>query len=436
MTETISKLGPEVAQQIWAKLAEEGKSPSELTFAGQVLPAYSVGINTWIARLTSTYLQRLSRTDAHFKLVIAPYGGGKTHFLMAMGSEALQEGFAVAYIGCTQGVDFDNAIELYRAFIKSLQLPNEERPGIVRLLRRVIDHKIEQIRNAAAPDPEEALEAWVKSVARDDYPESAFGRVMAEALMGEYDPARSVAGDAALRWLRGEFDTLTKDEMAALRLAKVPNKARNLMGRNLLLTMFRFVREAGVNGAVVLFDEVETMFTARGKALQRVLSAMRVMLDVPDTVPGGVPLLGLFSTVPDVLEQLPKYKALEQRMAVKGASFEEGNDYATQLHLERLQSQEELLRSIGLRLIELGELATGHYFDRSVQEINVTRLAEVAAERNLEVDARRLYVKSCTNILDLQVHQGEREFLEEEITMRYQGFFDGLKNSEQSESEP
>jgi hypothetical protein len=259
---------------------------------------------------------------------------------------------------------------------------------------------------------------------------------MAEALMGEHDPARSIAGDAALRWLRGELDTLTKDEMAALRLAKVPNKSRNVLGRNLLLSMFCFIKEAGVNGAVVLFDEVETMFTARGKALQRVLSAMRVILDVPDTVPGGVPLLGLFSAVPDVLEQLPKYKALEQRMAVKGASFEEGNNYATQLHLERLQSQEELLRSIGRRLIELGELATGHRFDRSIQEINVTRLSEVAAERNLEVDARRLYVKSCTNILDLQVQQGEREFSQDELADRYRGFFDGMKNTEQSESEP
>lgn len=174
--------------------------------------------------------------------------------------------------------------------MKSLQLPDEERPGTARLLRRVIAHKMDQILEAGAPDPEEAFEVWLKSVARDDHPESAFGRVMAEALLGENDPARAVAGDAALRWLRGELDTLTKDEMAALRLAKVPNKGRNELGRNLLLSMFRFVREAGVNGAVVLFDEVETMFTARGKALQRVLSAMRVMLDIPGTVPGGVPM--------------------------------------------------------------------------------------------------------------------------------------------------
>jgi hypothetical protein len=436
MTATRSRIGQGAALEIWARLAEEGKAPSELTFAGQVLPTYSVGIDPWVGRLTSTYMKILSRTDAHFKLVIAPYGGGKTHFLMAVGSKALIEDFAVAYIGCTQGVDFENTIELYKAFMKSLQLPGEERPGASRMLSRVIKHKMEQIRNAGAPDPEEAFESWLKKVARDDYPENAFGRVMAEALIGEYEPSSAVAGDAALRWLRGELDTLTKDEMTALRLAKVPNRARNELGRNLLLSMFCFIRETGVNGTVVLFDEVETMFTAKGKALQRVLSAMRVMLDVPGTVPGGVPVLGLFSAVPDVLEQLPKYKALEQRMAVKGASFEEGNDYATQLHLDRLQSQEELLQLIGFKLIELGELATGHRFDRSIQEKNVACLAEVAAERNLEVDARRLFVKTCTNILDLQVQQGEQEFSEEELSDRYRGYFDGVKKSEQSESEP
>lgn len=436
MIETSSGIGQGEAQQIWATLAEEGKAPSELTFAGKVLPTYSVGIDSWIGRLASTYFQRLARTDAHFKLVIAPYGGGKTHFLMALGSHALKEGYAVAYIGCTQGVDFDNPVELYRAFMKSLQLPDEDRPGTTRLLGRIISHKMEQIHEAGAPEPDEAFEMWLKSVARDDHPESAFGRVMAEALMGENDPARSVAGDAALRWLRGELDTLTKDEMAALRLAKVPNKARNELGRNLFLSMLRFVRESGVNGTVVLFDEVETMFTARGKALQRVLSAMRVIMDVPGTVPGGVPLLGIFSAVPDVLEQLPKYKALEQRVAVKGAPFEEGNDYAMMLHLERVERQEELLRSIGRRLIDLGELATGHKYDRPIQEKNVALLADVAADRNLEVDARRLFVKTCVNILNLQTQQGERELSEDELSDRYRGFFDGVRQREESGSEP
>ncbi len=352
------KTGPTVenAQQIWAILAEEGKAPAELGFAGQVLPAYSVGIDGWIDRLGSRYLQGLCRKQAHFKMVIAPYGGGKTHFLMSLGNRALQEGYAVAYIACTQGVDLNNSFDLYRAFIKSIQIPGEDRPGVGRLLRRIIQTKIKQIQEARAPDVEIAFARWLEYVAKEDHQENAFGRVMAEALRFENNPADAIAGDAPIRWLRGEIDTLTKEELAALRLAKFSTKAQKDLGRNLIISIARFLREAGIWGVVILLDEAETMFNATGKALLRVLSAMRVMLDLPGGVPGGAPMFGLFGAVPDVLEQLTKYPALDQRMMVKGVSFEEGGDYAPQLHLEKIQTQENLLRSIGGRLAELAQL--------------------------------------------------------------------------------
>jgi len=183
---------------------------------------------------------------------------------------------------------------------------------------------MKQIQEAGAPDPGIAFGRWLENVAKDDYQESAFGRVVAEALRAENEPTEATAGDAPLRWLRGEIDTLTREELAALRLAKYPAKARNELGRNLILSVASFAREAGVHGVVILLDEAETMFNATGKALLRVLSAMRVMLDMPGGIPGGVPILGVFSAVPDVLEQMTKYPALEQRLSVRGVSFEEG----------------------------------------------------------------------------------------------------------------
>jgi hypothetical protein len=229
---------------------------------------------------------------------------------------------------------------------------------------------------------------------------------------------------------------LTREELIALRLAKYPAKAKNELGRNLIISMAKFAREAGLEGVVVLFDEAETMFNATGKALLRVLSAMRVIVDLPGSVSGGVPLLGVFSAVPEVLDSMTKYQALDQRMAVRGVSFEEGSDYATQLHLEKVQSQEAMLRSIGLRLFELGRSATGHEFDREIQTENATRLARVAAGRNLQIDARRLFVKTWVNILDAQAKAPEKRYSEEELADRYQGFFEMLKQSEHREAEP
>ena len=152
--------------------------------------------------------------------------------------------------------------------------------------------------------------------------------------------------------------------MHALRLAKIPAANRKQFGRNLMLSTVKFLPNAGVHGLVLLLDEAETLFAVRSqKALLRLLAAMRVMVDVPDGVPGGVPLLSIFSAVPDVLDDFDRYPALKQRLEVVGAPFESGNDLAAQLSLDRVQGQETLLQELGEKLIEVGAIATGHSFD-------------------------------------------------------------------------
>src|SRR5208283_5217516 len=134
-----------IALELWARLATEGRAQTELTSASEVLSAYSVGIEPWVDRIAQTYLQQLSRRNAHSKLVIAPYGGGKTHFLMALGSRALKENFAVSYIACKQGVTFNNSMDVYKAFIKKLLLPDESNTGMRAPLQKVIKNKREKI---------------------------------------------------------------------------------------------------------------------------------------------------------------------------------------------------------------------------------------------------------------------------------------------------
>jgi hypothetical protein len=424
------------AAQLWATLAEEGKAPTELIHASHVLPSYSVGIDSWLDRLAQQYLQGLCREAAHFKLVMAPYGGGKTHFLLALGARALKENFAVAYVPCGEGVSLDNPMDLYKEFVKHLQLPSETEPGLRRFLMRVVTTKREAIAAHRAPDIDAAFRRWIGQIRTKEYPENAFGRVMAAALLGTDDPNVSSIGEAAVRWLQCDVDTLTKDEMSELRLAKVPATNRRQFGRNLLLSFIKFIPESGAHGLVLLLDEVETLFTARGRALLRILAAMRVLLDVPTGVSGGLPMLGVFSAVPDVLDQLSRYPALEQRLAVRGAAFPEGNDLATQLPLDKVESQKTLLAGVGRKLIDVGCVATGHEFDRDLQTANATRLAQIAAERNLDVDARRIYVKTWVNLLNLQSKEGERSLDTEELSQRYQGQFESLRSADSEEFEP
>lgn len=415
------------ANQLWAHLASGGKAPTELHNASLVLPSYTAGIKPWIDRLSARYLQgdgALCKNGAHFKLVLAPYGGGKTHFLLTLGARAQEEGYAVSYVSCSGDLSLDKPLDVYREVVKKLQMPGDERSGLRTVLDATITSKLKEIK-ARAPDVDAAMARWIATIRRDDYPVEAFGRVMAEALKAQDDD--SDLGEAAIRWLRGEPDTLSRSEMLDLRLAKVPAGNRKQFGRNLLLSMVRFLPETGVHGLVLLMDEVETMFTTRGKALLRVLAAMRVLVDMPDSLP----FFGVFSATPDMLEEFPKYPAVEQRLGVAGVPFHEDGDLSPQLWLDKVQSQEKLLAEIGEKLINVGEIAGGYSFDHKLQCDNARRLAQVASTRNLDVDARRIFVKTWVSLLDVQVQVGgERRFGDDELANRYQGSFDSVLKSD------
>jgi hypothetical protein len=428
-------MNPESARDLWARLGEEGKPPADPQLACEALPEYTVSLRPWIERIGRSYLQDLSRRQAHFKLVLAPYGGGKTHFLLTLAQAAAQENYASSYVPCSAGLSFSDPLVLYRSVVRGLLLPGEQGCGLSRFLTRVVASKTKVIEESGAPDPGAAFGAWLRSVQEDEHPEPAFGRVIVEALRAVDKPEEAPLGEAAARWLRGEVDTLTKDEFSGLRLAKTSKSDREELGRNMLMSLLRFIPSAGVYGSVLLFDEVETLFSAKGKALQRLLGAMRVMVDLPTGVPGGIPLFGVFAAIPDVLSDLGKYKALEMRLSVAGAPFEDGNDRSAQMNLSNIAQPVEFLTALAEKLVGVGTIACDHCFDAQVQRRNAGRLARIATERNLDIDARRLFVKAWVNLLDHQARQGEKDLADEELAARYAGTFDGLREREQSEDD-
>ena len=108
---------------------------------------------------------------------------------------------------------------------------------------------------------------------------------------------------------------------------------------------------------------------------------------------------------------------------------------AAQLFLDKVESQETLLANIGDKLIDVGTIAVGKPFDHELQTRNARRLAQVASERSLEIDARRLFVKTWVNLLDIQAAEGEREMEDDELMERYSGSFDSME-AEDMEFEP
>lgn len=415
------------AMNLWATLGEEGKAPTEIAYASQVLPNYTVGFGPWIDRIAERYIQRLCRRSAHFKLVLAPYGGGKTHFLVALGVQALLDNFAIAYVPCGHVATPDRPLSIYRELVKSLLVSSDNQTGLYAFLAATVRAMRQQITRHGAPDVDAAFRMSVAEISRTSYVENAFGRVMAVALEA-IDDGGSETGDAAIRWLQGDIDTLSRQEMQSLHVAPVPANDRRRFGWDLMLSLIKFLPYAGVHGLVLLIDEVDTLFKDRRRtAEQRILAAMRVFLDRPNGVPGGVPLLCVFSATDGVLEAMRMHPPVYDRLAVHGATFYEGNDFAPQLPLDKVLGQLQLLTEIGEKLLGVGQIATGFPFDQELQLRNARCLARVACGRDLDVNARRLFVKTWVSLLNFQTTKGEREFSNDELGERYAGTFDSVE---------
>jgi len=198
----------------------------------------------------------------------------------------------------------------------------------------------------------------------------------------------------------------------------------------------KFLPKAGVHGLVLLLDEMEVSFNARGKALEKILVSMRTMLDQPDNRMDPIPLFGVFAAVPDVWSEIiaKRYEALKQRFQVFDP-FHRGNDDAAQIDLGELCRQRDILRGIGEKLLELGIHVHGWKFDVKRQRKNLEKLADVTAEQLLEVNARRLFVKAWCSLLGEQGRNGEQNYTEEFLAARIRGVNDEFHKAEQVQSE-
>lgn len=415
----------------WRTLAAHGTPPAS-AIAGRVLPAWSVGLGGWLDRIANAQLRDFCRRNSHFKLAVAPYGGGKTHFLLALGARAAAENWAVCYLQCKAHVTVGDWFGLYEQIAKAVQLPGVERTGIRPVVQAALD--LMRGRAAKAPMPDSALDEMIAAVRDDNWPHSSFGRVMVAALNHLRDPdANPEMGEAAMDWLHGNIAKETLHALRKLNLQSLRSADRARHGQELFYSVARFLPKAGVHGLALLLDEMEVTFNTRGKALEKVLVSMRTMLDAPDNRMERIPLFGVFAAVPDIWSEViaKRYEALKQRFQVFD-TFHRGNDDAAQIDLGELGKQRDILLAIGQKLLELGIRVHGWTFDTTRQGRNLERLARITAEQLLEVNARRLFVKAWCSLLSEQGRNGEQDYTEEFLTARIRGVNDEFRQMEQA----
>ncbi len=362
------------------------------------------------------------------------YGGGKTHFLLTLGARAAAENWAVCYLQRKAPVTVGDWFGLYEQIAKAIQLPAGERTGIRSVVQAALDRMRERAEKAAGAFPDAALDEMIAAVREDNWPHSSFGRVMAAVLNHLRDPnANPGEGEAALDGLQGNIARETLNVLRRLHLQPLNAAGRQRHGQELFYSVAKFLPKAGVHGLVLLLDEMEVTFNARGKALERILVSMRTMLDAPDNRMERIPLFGVFAAVPDVWSEViaKRYEALKQRFQVFDP-FHRGNDDAAQIDLAELGRQRDILRAIREKLLELGIRLHGWKLDLEMQGWNLERLARVTAEQLLEVNARRLFVKAWCSLLGEQGRNGEQDYTEEFLTNRIRGVDAELRKGEQA----
>jgi hypothetical protein len=131
---------------------------------------------------------------------------------------------------------------------------------------------------------------------------------------------------------------------------------------------------------------------------------------------------------------MQKAQFLASRFKV-AVPFHEGDDNAPILDLSELGSQSEMLRAIGEKLLELGVQVHDWKFDLDLQRRNLRNLAELTATRRLEVNARRLFVKTWCSLLEEQARNGQSEKSKTELTNMIEGAYSGFRKTEEERKE-
>jgi len=379
-----AKLSPDEAGDILDVLAEFGVPPES------GCEHFSVGFDPLLQALKARYLDKLLRHGkSGFKVVEARYGGGKTHFLLAFRTMALDAGFAVSMVQLRpRECAYDRPVGIYRAVAASSSAPGCELRGIDSILAA----RLEQLRASSSDDE---VEEWIETTIRSMPMESSSYRSAVYGYLKALMSGESASADLLSRYLRGEPTPASELRPFAV-YERMVNGNAFLMLRCLCAT----VRAIGLQGFVVLMDEVDRLLTSKRmtRAVEAMLDNLRDLVDLVGAheLPGAMFLLAVPGR--EFWDLVDRYQALAERLR---SPFPYGPDtpLAPVVRLDRLgMDEEELLSEVGARLCSLHALASNAVSARESRD-NVERLAAICLGRRTERGNRRLFVRSAALLL-------------------------------------
>lgn len=332
------------------------------------------------------------------RFVIGEYGSGKTFFLNLIRAIAMEKRLVTVSadlsperrLHATGG----QARSLYAELMRNLATRAKPEGGAVgAVTERFVSQALQKARSEDR-SPEATIREGLESLT-DLTGGYAFSEVVEAYWQGhEHDDARRK--QAAVRWLRGEYDTRTD----ARRDLGVRGIIDDDNFYDSLKLMARFCRLAGFSGLLVSLDEMVNLYKLASTQARR-SNYEQILRIVNDALQGNAVGLGfLFGGTPDFLmcerRGLYSYEALQSRLAENRFAVSGRRDFTGPvIHLSNL-SPEDLF-------VLLKKVRAVHAFDGDPQAL----LPDEGIEAFLEHCHRKIgsaYFKTPRNAIREFVH--------------------------------
>ncbi|HEY3992461.1 MAG TPA: ATP-binding protein [Ktedonobacteraceae bacterium] len=364
---------------------------------------------------------RVAQEGASFRLVVGPYGSGKSFMLQVIRNYALQRNFVVAdadlsaerRLTGTKG----QGIGLYRELLKNMAIRTRPEGGaFTPLLEHWMNSIQEQVMRSSKLLPDDPqFSVQVQNKVRDTLNSIS-------ALSNSFDFARVLllywrayqAGDdtkmeQATRWLRGEYQ-LISEVRAELPVKSMVTDTNWYHYLKLFATFFRLI---GYKGLVIFFDEAVNLYkisnsVARNNNYEQLLTLFN---DVNQGVAQHIGLI--FSGTPQFVEDpkrgLYSYEALRSRLQESRFVQDGLRSFAGPLIRLDTLTNEELF----VLLQKLRDIHFVHYHyttiitDRDLQHFMEVVIAQIGSAQQL---TPREIARDLIAVLEMMRHDSTLTF--------------------------
>ena len=388
------------ARRIITHLGQSGTPPQE------GLEWYTVGLDEYLQVLQEEYLDSLIPSGvSSFKLVIGSYGGGKTHFLYCLRNLAVRLGYAVAYVSLSPAeCPFNQLDTVYRALLDGLEYPlgDEARTTQPQYLRGVEAFLRYAYLDAAAKleldsrhreDRRRRLDTYLHQFTNIE--STSFRRALDAAFRAQMEEDEDLFL-TVVQWLKGE-----KVGSETLRSLNIVEGVDARSAFRMIRSLAQWIRQAGLRGLVVLFDEAERSISLHSsRQIMTALDHLRQWID--ECGQGRFPSVLTLYAVPNEMMLIdrpgPSYEALRQRLHTVFSRWE---PTGVKIYLERLQMDpKEFLHQLGDRLLAIYQRAYDIALPAELAKRNLVVLADrVYQMRYADISYRRLFVTSVIPLL-------------------------------------